>query len=168
MTRELEIKRREGGVRDSTPRPPPHPALPYARSKEDFRTLQLVNNEIMRVVFVEGAGGSPDYERVAAAAAEINKRASRLKSNLRLPEPARKAPRPPAVDISNDEQLRALLRALDGLIMAFVTNPAFRHSGTVDGRHSVTAAENLMRVVELSRAVRLSAEKMRKARKGAP
>ena len=165
--RELEIKRREGAVRDATPQPPPHPALPYARSKEDFRTLQLVNNEIMREVFAAGAAGAPDYKRVAAAAAEINKRASRLKSNIRLPEPARKAPRPLAVNISNDEQLRASLRALDELIMRFVTNPAFRDPGTVDARHSVTAAENLTKVVELSRAVRLSAEKMRKARKGA-
>jgi hypothetical protein len=167
MTRELEIRRREGRVRDATPQPPPHPVLPYARSKEDFRTLQLVNNEIMREVFDAGAAGAPDYERVAAAAAEINKRASRLKSNIRLPEPARKAPRPLAVNISNDEQLRASLRALDGLIMGFVTNPTFRDPGTVDARHSVTAAENLTKVVELSRAVRLSAERMRKARKGA-
>ena len=164
LTRELEIRRREGRVRDATPRPPPHPVLPYARSKEDFRTLQLVNNEIMREVFA--AAGAPDYERVAAAAAEINKRASRLKSNLRLPDPARKAPRPLAVNISNDEQLRASLRALDGLIMGFVNNPAFRDPGTVDGRHSVTAAENLTSVVELSRAIRLSAEKMRKTRRG--
>ena len=166
MHRELEIRRREGMVRDATPQPPPHPALPYARSIEDFRTLQLVNNEIMRVVFAAGAPVETDYERVAAAAAEINKRASRLKSNLKLPDPSQKAPRPLAVNISNDEQLRASLLTLDGLIMGFVTNPAFRDAGTVDGRHSGIAAETLTKVVELSRAVRLSAEKMRKAQKG--
>lgn len=165
--RELEMRRRDGGVKTASPQQPqPHPALPYARSKEDFRTLQLVNNEIMREVFAAGAAGAPDYGRVAAAAAEINKRASRLKSNLRLPEPARKSPRSPEVNISNDKQLKTSLRTLDELIMGFVTNPAFRDPGTVDGHHSAVAAENLTRIVELSRAVRLSAEKMRKAREG--
>lgn len=168
MLRELEIRRRDGTVSDATPQPPPpHPALPYALSREDFRTLQLVNNDIMRVVFAAGAPAAMDYERVAAAAAEINRRASRLKSNLKLPDPSQKAARPPAVNISNDEQLRASLLTLDGLIMGFVTNPAFRDTGTVDGRHSGVAAETLTRVIEMSRAVRLSAEKMRKARKGA-
>ncbi len=167
MLRELEIKRRDGTVSPATPQPPPHPALPYALSREDFRTLQLVNNEIMRVVFAAGAPAAMDYERVATAAAEINKRASRLKSNLKLPDPSQKAARPLAVNISNDEHLRASLLTLDGLIMGFVTNPAFRDPGIVDGRHSAIAAETLTRVIELSRAVRLSAEKMRKARKGA-
>ena len=167
MIRELEIRRREGQVRSTTPQPPPHPALPYARAKEDFRTLQLVNNDMMRAVFAAGAAGTPDYERIAAAAAEINKRASRLKSNLKLPEPEQASARPQASDISNDEQLRASLRALDRFIMGFVTNPVFRDPGTLDGRHSVTAAENLTKIVELSRTVRLNAEKMRKTRRAA-
>jgi hypothetical protein len=167
MIRELEIRRREGSVKTTTPQPS-HPALPYARGKEDFRTLQLVNNDLMRAVFAAGAAATPDYERIALAAAEINKRASRLKSNLKLPEPEQaSSARPQASEISNDDQLRASLRALDRLIMGFVTNPVFRDPGTVDGRHSVTAAENLTRITELSRAVRLSAERMRKTRRAA-
>ena len=83
----------------------------------------------------------------------------------RLPEPARESSGPQELSISDDEQLRASLRALDGFIMEFVTNPAFRSSGTVDAQHSATAAESLTKVVELSRLVRHSAEKMLKARK---
>ena len=164
MMRELEMKRRDGAVREAKPEETPHPILPYARGKEDFRTLQLVNNEMMRAVFVTAASGPTDYERVAEAAAEINKRASRLRSNLRLPEQAQATPRAPAPDISDDGQLRASLRVLDKAIMEFVTNPGFRQSGTVDVRHSSAAAETLTRVTELSRAVKLGAERMRKTR----
>jgi hypothetical protein len=167
MIRELEIRRREGAIKTAPPQPS-HPALPYALGKEDFRTLQLVNNDMMRAVFAAGAHATPDYERIAAAAAEINKRASRLKSNLKLPESGQAASaRPQASDISDDTQLRASLRVLDRLIMGFVTNPVFRNPGTVDGRHSVTAAESLIRITELSRAVRLGAERMRKMRRAA-
>ncbi|HLL73998.1 MAG TPA: hypothetical protein VK421_01780 [Pyrinomonadaceae bacterium] len=163
--RELEIRRREGMVREAKPQPQPHPVLPYARGKEDFRSLQLVNNEVMRAVFGAGSASPPDYGRIAAAAAEINKRASRLKSNLRLPEPYHESPHPRPTDTSSDEQLRASLRVLDGLIMRFVTNPAFQSPSTVDTRLMVNAAEHLTQIVELSRVVRLGAEKMRKARK---
>lgn len=164
MMREIDIKRREGAVREVKPEEA-HPILPYARGKEDFRALQLVNNEMMRAVFVTNAAGPTDYERVAEAAAEINKRATRLKSHLQLPEQqAQATARAPAPDISDDGQLRASLRELDKAIMEFVSNPGFRQSGTVDVRHSAAAAESLTRVAELSRAVRLGAGRIRKAR----
>lgn len=165
MMREIDIKRREGAVKQAKPEEAAHPILPYARGKEDFRTLQLVNNEMMRAVFVTAAAGPTDYERVAEAAAEINKRAARLRSNLRLPDQqAGETTRAAAPDIADDGQLRASLRVLDKAIMEFVTNPGFRQSGTVDVRHSAAAAETLTRVAELSRAVRLGAERIRKAR----
>lgn len=165
MMREIDMKRRDGTVREVKPEEAAHPILPYARGKEDFRTLQLVNNEMMQAVFVTAAAGPTDYERVSAAAAEINKRASRLRTNLRLPaQQAKASPLPPAPDIADDGQLRASLRELDKAIMEFVTNPGFRQSGTVDVRHSAAAAETLTRVTELSRAVRLGAERIRKAR----
>ena len=164
MMRELDMRRRDGTVGEAKPEETPHPILPYARGKEDFRTLQLVNNELMRAVFVTAADGPADYGRVAEAAAEINKRASRLRSNLQLPEQAQVAARAPAPGISDDGQLRASLHALDKAIMEFVTNPGFRQSGTVDVRHSTAAAESLTRVAELSRTVRLGAERIRKSR----
>lgn len=166
MMREIEMRRRDGTVREATPeQPQPHPVLPYARGKDDFRALQLVNNEMMRAVFSAGAAAPLDYERVAEATAEINKRASRLRSNLKLPEPAaEEQPRPEAIEISDDEQLKRSLRALDKSIMEFVTNPAFRNSDAVNARLSAAAAGSLTKVVELSRAVKLGAERMRKAR----
>jgi hypothetical protein len=168
LMRELEIKRREGTIREAKSEETPHPILPYARGKEDFRELQLANNEMMREVFVAAPSGPTDYGRVAEGAAEINKRASRLKSNLRLPEQAEATPRPPAPDISDDTRLRASLLALDKLIMEFVNNPAFRRPDTVDVRQSAAAAESLARIAELSRAVRLGAERLRKARESEP
>ena len=164
MMREIDIRRRDGTVKEAKPEETPHPILPYARAKEDFRTLQLVNNDMMRAVFATAAAGPTDYERVAEAAAEIGKRAARLRSNLRLPDQAQVAARASAPDISDDGQLRSSLHALDKAIMEFVTNPGFRQSGTVDVRHSTAAAESLTRVTELSRAVRLGAERIRKAR----
>ena len=52
---------------------------------------------------------------------------------------------------------------LDKFIMGFVNNPVFR-SGTVDAQRSVKAGQDLLRIIELSRAVKLGAEKLSRSR----
>jgi hypothetical protein len=165
MMREIEIRRREGAVKTVPQEGPANPVIPYAEAKEDFRRLQLVNNEMMAALFPKGATAPLDCRLVSEAAAEINKRAARLKSNLRLPEPERDgARRPQSVSVSDEGQLRDALIALDELIMRFVTHPVFKTPVTVDARQSAEVRQHLVRIIELSKAVRAGAQKLGRTR----
>jgi len=163
LLREMEIKRREGAI--NTPRAETPPvAARCERCKEDFRRLQLANNEMMRTIFSDKPLGSIDYQHVSKATMEIKKRASRLKSELHLPEPERAEERPEIKGISNDAQLKASLLALDKLIIGFVTNPIFRSLSALDARQGIKVRQDLVRIIELSQSIKLSAEKMEKSR----
>jgi len=163
LLREMEIKRREGAINAPRAETPPIAAR-CGRCKEDFRRLQLTNNEMMRTIFSDKLSDSIDYQHVSKATTEIKKRASRLKSELHLPEPERAEERPEIKGISNDAQLKASLLALDKLIIGFVTNPIFRSLGTLDTRQGIKVRQDLVRIIELSQSIKLSAEKMEKAR----
>jgi hypothetical protein len=163
LLREMEIKRREGAINAPRAETPPIAAR-CERCKEDFRRLQLTNNEMMRTIFSDKPPDSIDYQHVSKATTEIKKRASRLKSELHLPEPERAEERPEIKGISNDAQLKASLLALDKLIIGFVTNPIFRSLGTLDTRQGIKVRQDLVRIIELSQSIKLSAEKMEKSR----
>ena len=162
LMREMEIRQREGAIKTGTVKGAA-PASACEGCRDDFRRLQVVNNEMMRATFSDETSNTLDYRRISEATAEINRRASRLKANLLFPKPEREEQRPKDEDISNDKQLKASLLALDKLIMDFVNNPVFR-SGTVDTQRSVKAGQVLVRIIELSRAVKLGAEKLSKSR----
>ena len=163
LLREMEIKRREGAINAPRAETPPIAAR-CERCKEDFRRLQLTNNEMMRTIFSDKLSDSIDYQHVSKATTEIKKRASRLKSELHLPEPERAEERPEIKGISNDAQLKASLLVLDKLIIGFVTNPIFRSLGTLDTRQGIKVRQDLVRIIELSQSIKLSAEKMEKSR----
>jgi len=54
-----------------------------SQMREDFHQLQVVNNELMKSVFVKN---SIDPKRLVASITEIRKRATRLKASLALGE----------------------------------------------------------------------------------
>ena len=162
LMREMEIRQREGAIKTGTVKGAA-PASACEGCRDDFRRLQVVNNEMMRATFSDETSNALDYRRISEATAEINRRASRLKANLLFPKPEREEQHPKVEDISDDKQLKASLLALDKLIMDFVNNPVFR-SGTVDAQRSVKAGQVLSRIIELSHAVKLSAEKLSRSR----
>src|SRR2546423_8950843 len=162
LMREMQIRQREGVIKTGTVKGAA-PVSACEGCREDFRHLQIVNNEMMRATFSDETSSTPDYRRISEATAEINRRASRLKANLLFPKPEREEQRPKVEDISNDKQLKASLLVLDKLIMDFVNNPVFR-SGTADTQRSVKAGQVLVRIIELSHAVKLSAEKLSRSR----
>jgi hypothetical protein len=162
--REMQIKQREG-VAAGKPVPSLEPRLFYAQIREDFRRLQVVNNEMLHATFPDGiAAPRFDYEHISKATAEINRRAARLKSNLQFPKPEegeqQEASRASA-QISSGEQLKSSLLALDGLIMSFVRNPTFHKSDIVDAQHSTRARQQLTEIVELSQRIKQSTERMK-------
>ena len=131
----------------------PAPRQNFPKLREDYVKLQVVNNELARVA---AAGGEPDLKMMATAAAEIHKRAERLKVNLALPETPRDDKRdgPPP-------DLKASLAALDQLILRFVRNPFFTNPKRFDLRHAATVGRELEEIIELSGRVRKMCEKRR-------
>ncbi len=135
--------------------------LPQMR--EDFKQLQLVNNGLMKQVVI---AKTLDYKLIAQAMGEIKNRAGRLKDNLVLPQlqaAADSARKDKAQDAAaGAAQLKASLFKLDNLIMSFVTNPQFTSANTLVVTHADQAGRDLRDIIELSRAIRKSAQQLGK------
>lgn len=157
--REMEMKRFEdmkAARADS-----PSARLAVAQIGEDFKQMQIVNNEMMRATFAGVAPHALDYERISKATAEINRRASRLRTNLQLPAQAHDDARETAQEIASEKELRSSLLTLDQLIMGFVNNPTFGKQSVLDAQHSARASRDLLNIIKLSQRIKQRAEKLK-------
>jgi hypothetical protein len=138
------------------------PQLAFAQIKEDFRRLQVLNNDVLRAV---SSAREPNYKSISDSAKEIKKRAARLKLNLVFPEAEAERERGPErlIQAPDTSDLKPSVAALDTLIFSFVTNPVFKETGVVDARLGVKARSDLEAIIELSEKVRKNAEKMSKS-----
>jgi hypothetical protein len=136
--------------------------LTYAQIREDYRQLQLVNNELARAT----SAGAADPKGVEKAVSEIRKRAARLRENLTLPEPDPKQtqPRPATAPERTDH----LLIILDNLVMAFVTNPIFEQGKVADVKMSKKARADLEGIIEVSDRIKKGADKSKAAAQKSP
>ena len=129
-----------------------------SRMKEDFRRLQIVNNNMMRSVAVSTA---LDYKTVMEATEEINGCARRLQDSLSIPESEDDKKDENKQNAFDSKQMRSALFRLDDLIMSFVTSPLFKN--LVDAENADKARRDLTGIVELSGVIRKNAEKLSKA-----
>lgn len=123
----------------------------YRQVQEDFTNIQVVNNKMLKTVFLDKA---LDYKLISTTAEEIRKRALRLKANLMLPKVAGKEKEQGEQAPSDDEQLKAALLTLDRSIMSFVTNPVFKMSNVIDPTLAAKAGRDLDSIIEFSVAIR--------------
>lgn len=135
------------------------PKLAYSQIREDFRRLQILNNNVMRTVSLSD---EPDYKYISDSVREIKKRALRLKINLVFPE-AERDEGPRLVESADASDLKPALAALDGLIFSFVTNPVFKETAVVDAKLALKARRDLDGIIELSEKVRKNAERISKS-----
>lgn len=137
------------------------PQLAFAQIREDFRRLQILNNDVMRAV---SSSREPNYKTISDSAREIKRRAARLKLNLVFPEAEREEEGPARLIQSPDaSDLKPSVAALDTLIFSFVTNPVFKETSVVDARLGIKARRDLEAIIELSEKLRRNAEKMSKS-----
>jgi len=134
------------------------PKLAFVQIREDFRRIQVVDNEVMRTV---SGSSALDYKQIADAAGEIKKCAARLKTNLVFPEAEKESERQEKPD-PDTYGLKPSLMALDKLILSFVHNPIFKDAGVVDAKLGGKARRDLESIIELSDKLKKSAERMRK------
>lgn len=149
----------------SQPRPAPsrpEPKLALAQIKEDFVRIQVINNEL--AAMVSRSGREPlDLKLVSKSAADIRKRAARLRDNLVLPEFEKVFELPQPQAHTEAELLKSSLAMLRSLILEFVNNPQFDNSQLVDIQAGMKARRDLEDIIEVCGRVKESSEKLNKA-----
>jgi hypothetical protein len=132
-------------------RPQNTPSVPQIR--EDFHQLQVVNNELMRSVFVKN---SVDSKQIIASITEMKKRATRLKASLAFGDsetkPERKTDAPNSSPAGELELSPALL-LLDHAVMSFVKNPLFQQPKVLDSRLAIQAQNDLGDILRLAETI---------------
>lgn len=131
------------GEEPAAPERPHEPRLAEAQIREDFRRLQVLNNQLQS----SATSGPPQYQEFIKPLSEIGKRAKRLKTNLLLParKDAGESSTPPG-----EASVETLLRSLDDSVKSFVRSPMFASSKVFDVTLSKRAGADLQRVIELS------------------
>ncbi len=127
------------------------PSLPQIR--EDFHQLQVVNNELMKSVFVKN---SIDPKRLVAAITEIRKRATRLKASLAPGESEGELKRKTnGMNCAPPEkfELSPTLLLMDRAVMNFVNNPLFQQPKVLDSKLAIKAENDLGEVLRLAEVI---------------
>ena len=125
---------------------------------EDFDRLGRINTD---TIAPQSAAELVDYKTLSQATAEINKRATRIKSALAL-----------IVEDKNGEKVRYALEAaklgsvlaeLDRVIRSFIGNPVFRVNSPNDTELRLAAWHDLEAIITLSETVNKVAKSMSKS-----
>ena len=130
--------------------------------KEDFRQLQIVELALMRRVFEPSRHNLEPISRqeIRASLSEIQSRARRLKTNLRLPEA--KTERDTMESLTSNTTLSAGLLILDQAVVTFIDNPIFQQLLVLDAQMSVRAAGDLNKILGLTESLRKLARQDKK------
>lgn len=148
--RELMKAERENANASAASSDPGRAAI-LKQLRDDFRSLQDVNNRMMAEVW---ARQKLDYGRVSDMLSEINGKATRLKNNLSLPAPATSKTKQQALITSGAKEFKSALLLMDRSIMSFVRNPIFQKPNVVDVSLAAQASQDLENVIALSENLR--------------
>lgn len=130
------------------------------QTKQDFDRIQVLNRELVNRA---SATDAFNYKSLTEMAAEIRKRARRLKDNISLPPPERDEPLGKREGEIGREQMKGALLMLSKRIVSFTTNPLFQTAHVIDARLGAKASGDLEAIVELSGQIKKSAEKLGKS-----
>ena len=131
------------------------PSHPYARDRRqveasirnDFRQLQIVNNNLMERMLDRSANRQISNKEIRSSLGEIKKLAERLRSNFGIPKKTKPAAEP---DIALLSGLVQLHRA----VVSFVDNPLFQQPRVYDAELASKAGEDLSEVMTLADLLR--------------
>jgi hypothetical protein len=132
--------------------------------KDDFMQIQMVRNELVRTLL---ADKPLDYKIISDKAADINKRAGRLKTFLIAPTAEDKDKNQKnqvelnKVELDKAEMKDALVQ-LCNLVAGFIDNPVLKNPGITDVEQSIKAGGDLLSIIQLSNNIKRSAEKLNK------
>jgi hypothetical protein len=115
--------------------------------RDDFKTIQSVNNRMMAEAW---AREQLDYAHISSMISEINERATRLKTNLSLPEPDSSKKQEAPLSIAGFKEFRSALLLMDRSLMSFVRNPIFQRPNVIEIDLAKQARVDLDSVIVLS------------------
>lgn len=130
-----------------------------AQIKEDFHRIQVINNEMLRTAFT---GRTPDYDSLSEKASDLKRRASRLRSIIKLPPPRDEKKKNLNSEAAVDNKaFKVSLVMLRDLIGSFVNNPYFQKKpGVIDVEQSDKASSDLRDIIELCEVIKKSAKRL--------
>jgi hypothetical protein len=127
------------------------------QTEEDFNRILALHNEIARALLSKNA---LNYKFVSETTGEIQKRAGRVQSSLKLtPEEGYAAPK---LEEFNESQVKDALIKLCKQIRSFVTNPSIENPATVDVQHLTRARHDLEDMIQLSGQIKKDADRLNK------
>jgi hypothetical protein len=129
------------------------------QTKQDFDRIQVVNREL---VSAATANNGFNYRSLTEMAAEIKKRARRLKDNISLPPPAGDEARDKREGEIGQAEMKAALLMLSDRIVSFTMNPLFQTPDTIDVQLGAKARRDLESIIELSGQIKKSTERLGK------
>ena len=141
------------------------PKVVMAEIAEDFMRIQEVNNDLGQAV---SGSAQLNLELVIKSAAELKDRSQRFGENLGHPEPNKDSKPPKLEPLTDVEQLKQALAALDKLITEFAHNPLFTDANTRDAELLVKARRDLAKITRLSEHIKKNAEELSKTVKQSP
>lgn len=131
--------------------------------REDFRDLQLLHNKMMASAW---AKPELDYKYLSEMIGQISKKASRLKSNLGLPQLKNdEVTIKPFNEVVSGAQFKADLLLLDRSVLSFVKNPIFQKTTVIEVSLAKKASKDLETVIDVSSQLKKTSERLRKAAK---
>jgi len=127
-----------------------NPQLALAQLQDDFTYIQKINKQLGLAALGKA---DLDLSFVTKSAAEINKRAERLKDNLALPKEAEAAEPARQYTVETASQLKAPIVDLARLILDFTDNPFFKEAGVVETPEAYRARRDLEKIIWLSEEI---------------
>lgn len=129
--------------------------------REDFKSLQVIRNEMVRALKAE----KPlNYKDIADKTAEVHKRASRLKASLALNNID--ADKDPVIQVApGEEGMKDTLINLCNGIITFIESPVFKSPGVSNIKEATEARRVLQNIIDLSSGIKKSAESLSKTNK---
>jgi len=116
--------------------------------RDDFRKLQIINNDLMKRTFVES---KIKPKEIRESLGEMKKLAQRLRTSFNLPEP-KVGDKDTVTD--NNVTLSPGLLLLDQAVMRFVENPFFQQPRVLDMELVSRAGSDLNEILRLTDLLR--------------
>ena len=152
QNREWALGHMRDEVRNQSPR---DNKLSQAQLREDFRQLQIVNNGLMKRVFIQKTCNPKDMR---SALGEMRKLASRLRVNFAFSEKSKTTTDEIDTETKPDPStattgLSSDLLRLDQTVMRFVTNPLFQDLRVLDSSLVARADKDLDEILRLTESL---------------
>jgi hypothetical protein len=158
----IESRQRDlRGLRKETPPSRDSDApLAYPKIEEDLELLQVTNSRLS-----EAAGSVPalDYRQIRKYAAEVKKRAARIRIHLLLPEPEKSEKVKKRDEEYTPEDLKWEINTLDVLVKRLIENPVFRQPLVFNVDQAAKGWRDLDEIIRLSEQIQKRAEAFSKA-----